>query len=268
MRPAASRVGSGPNLVCHPGGPGFSGAELGDLGGLSATRELVLVDPRGTGATPAPGDPAAYRTADYVADLEELRVDLGLATFDLLGFSHGGVVAIAYAAEHPGRVRKLVLASTLAAFTPELVEEGERAKARSKGEPWHAAAMEALAREEAGAYETAEDAGAMWAAMAPMYFSRWDERYRAAVEVPVAPAPLKVFNAEPFDLRPVLPAVEAETLVITGRDDFICGPAAAETIAAGLRRAEIVLLDDAGHMTFLEQPEAFASAVERFLSSV
>jgi len=56
---ATRRVGSGPMLVCHPGGPGFSAAELADLGGLGATRELVLVDPRGTGASAAPADASA-----------------------------------------------------------------------------------------------------------------------------------------------------------------------------------------------------------------
>jgi pimeloyl-ACP methyl ester carboxylesterase len=265
--PAVRRLGSGPLLVCHPGGPGLAGDELADLGGLSATRELVLVDPRGTGATPAPADPAEYRIDDYLGDLEELRADLGLETFDLLGFSHGGIVAMAYAATHPDRVRKLVLASTLAAFTPELAEAGERMKETKAGEPWYDAALAALAQEEAGAYETAEEATAMWLAMAPIYFSRWDERYGDVIDVTLEPAPLKAFNAQPFDVRPLLPEIEAETLVITGRDDFICGPAAAETIVAGVRRAEVALIGGAGHMTFLEQPEAFSSTVERFLSA-
>src|SRR4051812_50034712 len=98
-------------LICHPGGPGFAGAELEDLGGLAQTRELLLVDPRGTGSSPRPDDPGAYSTDDYVADLEELREGLGLETIDLLGFSHGGVVAIAYAPAHPARGRKPVLAA-------------------------------------------------------------------------------------------------------------------------------------------------------------
>ena len=55
---------------------------------------------------------------------------------------------------------------------------------RRAGEPWHAAAVAALAREEeAGDYGTPEDAAAMWNAMAPLYFSRWEERYRPLVEV-------------------------------------------------------------------------------------
>lgn len=254
--------GTGPELICHPGGPGFGAAELLDLGGLDATRTLVLVDPRGT---PESGEADSYALADYVADLEELRGDR--ETVDLLGFSHGGLVAAAYAAAHPERVRKLVLASALAALTPEMQAEAERVIASKAGEPWHAAAVEALGREERGDYETAEDLGAMWNAMAPVYFWRWDERYRpliAADRLPVQP--LKDFNATPFDLRPELGRITAETLAITGVDDFVCGPAAAQVFGESIAGCEVVLLPAAGHFTFLEQPEAFRTAVESFLA--
>lgn len=43
-----SEAGSGPRLVCHPGGPGFSGAYFGGLGGVAAERTVVAVNPAGT----------------------------------------------------------------------------------------------------------------------------------------------------------------------------------------------------------------------------
>jgi proline iminopeptidase len=261
---ATIRLGTGPLLLCHPGGPGFDGSELHDLGGLDDTRTLLLLDPRGTGGT---GDAETYALADYVADLEELREDLGEKRIDLLGFSHGGLVAAAYAARHPSRIRRLVLAVGLAAFTPEMEAEAQRVIDGLAGEPWHAAATAALAREEAGDYDTPEEGAAMWNAMAPLYFSRWDERYRPLVEVErMNPEPLRQFNATPFDLRPDLGRIEAETLVITGRDDFICGPAAAQVLVDGITRSELVIIEEAGHMLHLEQPAAFSGAVEAFLA--
>ena len=93
------RRGSGPLLVCHPGGPGGSAAEFLDFAGLDDTFELVLLSPRGSHGS----DPAAdYSLASYVADLEALRAHLGVEQLNLLGFSHGGVVAMAYAAAHRG----------------------------------------------------------------------------------------------------------------------------------------------------------------------
>lgn len=264
MKLHTRRLGSGPLLVCHPGGPGFDGTELHDLGGLDATRTLLLVDPRGTGGS---GDAETYALEDYVGDVEELRDELGEGQIDLLGFSHGGLVGAAYAIAYPSRIRKLVLAVGLAAFTPEMEAEAKRVIESRAGEPWHAAATAALAREEAGDYGTPEEGAEMWNAMAPLYFSRWDERYRPLVEVErVNPEPLRRFNATPFDLRPDLGRIDAETLVITGRDDFICGPAAAQVLADGIPRSELVIVENAGHMLHLEQPAAFSSAVEAFLS--
>jgi proline iminopeptidase len=259
-----TRRGNGPLLVCHPGGPGFDGTELHDLGGLDATRTLLLLDPRGTGGS---ADAETYLLDDYVGDVEDVHNELGEAQIDLLGFSHGGLVAAAYAIAHRSRLRKLVLTVGLAAFTPEMEVEAKQTIESRAGEPWHPAAVAALAREEAGDYGTSEDGAAMWNAMAPLYFSRWEERYRPLVEVErMNPEPLRQFNAVPFDLRPDLGRIEAETLVITGRDDFICGPAAAQVLADGIPRSELVIIEDAGHMLHLEQPAAFSGAVEAFLS--
>jgi proline iminopeptidase len=264
MKPHTTRLGDGPLLVCHPGGPGFDGGELLDLGGLHETRTLLLVDPRGTGGS---AEAETYLLEDYVADLEELRVDLGEEQIDLLGFSHGGLVAAAYAIAHPGRVRKLVLTVALAAFTPEMQAEAERVIASLADETWHADATAALAREESGDYGTPAEAAAMWNAMVPLYFSRWDERFRPLVEVKLMnPEPLRQFNAVPFDLRPELGRIEAETLVITGRDDFICGPAAAQVLADGIPRSELVIVENAGHMLHVEQPAAYSAPVEAFLA--
>ena len=264
MKLHTTRRGDGPLLVCHPGGPGFDGGELHDLAGLDRARTLLLVDPRGTGRTgPAP----SYELDDYVADLEELRAGLQLDAIDLLGFSHGGLVGAAYAAAHPHRVRKLVLACSLAAFTDEMQAEADRLIASHAREPWHATAVAALEREERGDYRTPDQAAAMWNDMAPLYFAAWDERYRTLVEAErLEPGPLRSFNATPFDIRPELGKITARTLVVAGSEDFVCGPAAAADLGRGIRGAEVVLLEGAGHFAFLERPHAFRETVERFLS--
>src|SRR3954451_25136450 len=88
------QTGSGPTLVCHPGGPGFFSLYLSTLGGLARELERVLLDPRGTAASDPARDPKAYAIADYASDVEELREHLGLEQINLLGHSHGGVVRI------------------------------------------------------------------------------------------------------------------------------------------------------------------------------
>jgi proline-specific peptidase len=267
---AYRRDGEGPVLVCHPGGPGFSGREFADFAGLADRLTLVLLDPRGSGGSDLPADRTAYALADFASDLDELRAHLGLDRMSLLGFSHGGMVAMAYAIAHPDTVDRLLLASTLARVGEAQEEEARREIERRAGEPWHAAAVAALAAEEQARYETADDLVALWRAMAPLYFTRWDDDARAFVEetaeIGNANA-LKLFNANVPDLVPELPHIRAETLVLAGQDDFICGPASAREIAAAVPNAHVEILPSAGHFTYFEARDAFRAAVLRFLGS-
>jgi proline-specific peptidase len=265
-------AGKGPTLVCHGGGPGFSALYLADLGGLAEELELVLLDPRGTGGSTKPDDPRAYELDDYVADLEELRAHLGLEQLQLLGHSHGGVVAIVYAARHPDRVERLILASTLARFSPEQERAMAEAVERSAAEPWYEDARAALEAESAGDFDSDEELGELALREFPFYFARYGDDERAYLEtlrseIPNADA-LRLFNTEQvpvFDLRPELKRITAPTLVIAGADDFITGPPSAAEIGEGIAGSRTVLLPNTGHFVFVEAPEAFREAVLAFL---
>ena len=267
-------TGSGPTLVCHPGGPGFSSRYFGDLAGLGNRLTLAMLNPRGTEGSDRPSDARAYATEDYVADLDEFRAHLGLERMLLLGHSHGGVVAQAYAARHAEHVERLVLASTLARFQSEQEAAMEAAIAAKSGEPWFEDALAALKAEQAGEWGTDEELARLALREFPFYFARYGEREQAYLrvlegEIPVGDA-LKLFNNEvftTFDLRPDLPRITAPTLVLTGEDDFICGPVNAHELADGIDGAELVLLADCGHFVFVEQPERFVEAIGSFLAA-
>ena len=259
-------------LVCHPGGPGFSSRYLDDLAGLGTQLRLVLIDPRGTGDSDRPRDPTAYRTSDYVADLEELRAYLGLDTLDLLGHSHGGVVAQAYAATYPHRVRRLVLASTLARFHEEQVQAMEEAMQAKSDEPWYEDARAALAAEQEGAFESDEELGELVRREMPFYFARFGDDEREyltflAGERVNADA-LRLFNTEifaTFDTRPELARIESPTLVVAGARDFITGPVCAAELVAGIDGAVYVELAESGHFVHVEDRDRFRGEVLRFL---
>src|SRR4051794_8577963 len=208
------REGEGPLLVCHPGGPGFSSRYFGDLAGLGESFTLILFDPRGTGGSDRPADPRAYTTEDYVADLEELREDLGLERMLLLGHSHGGVVAAAYASAHPERVDRLVLASTLARLAEEQEAEMVRMMEARTDQPWYSEARKAIEREQAGDFDGEEELQELVRLEMPFYFAQYGEDERRHVEWLGEEQPnsdaLQLFNTETwpvFDLRPGLPEI-------------------------------------------------------------
>ena len=64
--------GEGVPLVCLPGGPMCESAYLGDLGGLSGHRQLIMLDLQGTGKSAIPADPGSYRCDHLVGDVSAL----------------------------------------------------------------------------------------------------------------------------------------------------------------------------------------------------
>jgi proline-specific peptidase len=263
-------VGAGPTVVCHPGGPGFSSLYLSDLAGLADTLTLILLDPRGTAGSESPDDPRAYTTADYVSDVEDLRGHLGEDRIAVLGHSHGGVVAIAYAAAHPERVRRLVILNSLVRLQGEEMEE---IMVRRRDEPWYDDARQALQEESEGQYSSGEELGEITARFWPMYFAHYDEAARGYIEECVAPEranpdALRVFNdgIETWDMRPDLARIVAPTLVLTGSEDFICGPRCANDIASGIAGSSKVVIEDCGHFTFVEERGRVHEEAARFLT--
>jgi pimeloyl-ACP methyl ester carboxylesterase len=262
------RRGSGPLLVGLPGGPGGSAAEFRDFAGLDDTFELVLLNPRGAAGSDAADD---YSLAAYVHDVDALREHLGTERLDLLGFSHGGIVAIAYAAAHPQRVRRLLLVDTVATWGNEEEAALARAIETRSGEPWFPEAQQAIEEEQAGAFASVEELVANVRRQIPLYFHRWEGNEEAGLEIASDFArmePLHYFNTvelPAFDLRAELRTIAAPTLVLVGEDDLITARLCAEKIARELEDAELVIVPEAGHFVWVEQPEAFRAALAEFL---
>jgi proline iminopeptidase len=266
-------VGSGWPLLLHPGGPGCSSRYFGDLPELATERTLLLLDPRGTGDSDRPPDPAAYDLEDYAADIELVRKHLGLELLDLVGHSHGGFVAINWAGNHPDRVGRLVLASTAPRFTDEIREARARRIESHRGQPYFEDALEALEIHQQGRYSSDEEVADLF---------RRDWRLQLAPQIDYARIAnglslagnnadvLRHFNevvAGDMDQRVLLERVEAPTLVLaTELDPFAL--AAPET-ADHLPNATVVELPGADHFAFLEPEKrpAWCTAILEFLAS-
>ena len=273
-RIAWEEVGSGPPLLCHPGGPGCSGSYFGGLPALAAERTLLLFDPRGTGASDRPADPHAYDLSDYAADVEAVREHLGLERLDLLGHSHGGFVAMTWASAHPERAGRLVLSNTAPRFT-DTIREARRAILESHAQqPWFPDALAAFEAHQASRYANDAELAVLIEREAPFYFVRWDEDDQAmALRLRASgwnSDVLRHFNervAPGMDLRLGLTRIAAPTLVITGDLDPF-GASTANEIADSLANATVVVLPGAGHFIFSEsaRQDAWARAILDFLA--
>ncbi|MFE8012044.1 alpha/beta fold hydrolase [Streptomyces antibioticus] len=259
-------IGVGEPLVCVPGGPTDS-VYLGDLGGLSAHRRLIVPDLRGTGRSAEPEDVTSYRCDRLVDDIEALRVRLGLSRIDLLGHSAGANIVTQYAARHPERVARLVLVTPgTRAVGIAVTGEERRAAARLRAdEPWFPEAFAALEAITAGR-------GGDWEAVAPFFYGRWDAAARShhAASRPSNEEAVAVFGSEgaftPRATRAALAAVAAPVLLLAGEFDLNSPPRAVTQCAALFPEATYAVRPGAGHYPWLDDAEGFVAAVVTFLS--
>lgn len=263
-------TGDGPPLVCVPGGPGQAVAYLGDLGGLSATRTLILLDNRGTGDSAIPADPATYRVDRITDDVEALRAHLGLDTMDLLGHSASGGICMLYAAAYPARLRRLVLVdpSLRVLGLPSDLDLAHVLAERSH-EPWIDEAAAALTAEAADE----QDLERLRLLSAPLLYGSWNDAARAqatAEPAQFARAATDGFYAG-FTPDPALPerlaALAVPTLLVVGEHDIWPTRHAMRQVAALLTASRLTVQPGAGHFPWVDDPRAFAASVEEFLAA-
>ncbi|WP_456244729.1 alpha/beta fold hydrolase [Longispora urticae] len=262
-------VGSGPPLVCVPGGPGQAVEYLADLGGLSAHRTLVLLDNRGTGASDVPTDPATYRVDRLAEDIEALRAHLGLGRMDLFGHSASGGTCMVYAARHPDRLDRLVLVDPSLRVTGIPSDLGvEEVLAERADEPWFAEAVAALTAE-AGTPQELERY--RWLS-APLLYGAWNAaaRAQATAEPGQFAAPATDGFYAGFEPDPTLPARLADlstpVLLVVGEHDIWPTRTAVRELANMFGKADVVVLPGAGHFPWVDDPAAFATTVSAFLA--
>ena len=274
--------GEGVPLICLPGGPMRESAYLGDLGGLSGHRQLIMLDLRGTGKSAIPADPASYRCDHLVQDVCALQDHLGLGRSDVLGHSAGANIAVQYAIRHQRRVNKLALI-TPSGRAVDLEPDSEMRRQIVKlrqDEPWFAEAAAAFERVAAGA-ETEDD----WKAMAPFFYGRWDaaaHAHCAAEETQANEDAADAFAAERLGrdlgrlhrrrLQLVLPGPQlrqpgdpATVQALAGGLDLQRPPRVTAEFAALFPAGQLVVQPGAGHYPWLDDADQFVSAVTAFL---
>ncbi|MFD4414241.1 alpha/beta fold hydrolase [Streptomyces sp. NPDC058246] len=258
-------IGDGDPVVCLPGGPTDS-VYLGDLGGLSTHRQLIIVDFRGTGGSAVPEDTSSYRCDRLVDDVEALREHLGLSRMDLLGHSAGTNVATQYVARYPKSVSKLALIgpgprAVGIAITGEMRHELAQLR---KNEPWFPAAFAALEA-------ITEGTGSDWEAIAPFFWGRWDATARKhhAASQPSNKEAVALFAAEgafhPEITRAALAGCESPVLLLAGEFDLNSPPRSAAEFATLFPHATLVVQPRAGHYPWLDDADQFVATTAAFL---
>jgi pimeloyl-ACP methyl ester carboxylesterase len=117
------QTGSDPVVVLHGGYGAEHSYLLPAFEKNFATRQFVFFDQRGSLRSPAAAERVSMDA--FVADLEQLRLELGVEQLTVVAHSMGTSIAYAYLAKHPGRVKNLVLVGPVYPFYPGPVPDLE-----------------------------------------------------------------------------------------------------------------------------------------------
>jgi pimeloyl-ACP methyl ester carboxylesterase len=213
-----------------------------------------VIAPQLRGMDDGASDPPATSIDDYAADVIDLLDTLHIEDAVIGGLSMGGYVSFALFRHAPRYFRGMVLADTRSqADTLEGVEARKR--------------MVALVRERGPAAIAAEMVPKLLSEPTRQHHPDVVERVRALTLANSAEAiagALTTLMTRP-DSTPLLQTIHCPTLILVGNHDTVTPPALSDELHQKIAGSELAIIEDAGHLSSIEQPAAFNTALARFL---
>ncbi|MEH3035108.1 MAG: proline iminopeptidase-family hydrolase [Sphingomonas adhaesiva] len=257
-------AGPRPPLVIVHGGPGGTHAGYLDALALADERAVILYDQLDSGRSDHPNDPANWRVARFVDELEAVRRGLNVARWHVCGHSWGGTIALEYAARRAPAMASAILASPLVS-TRSWIADADALRRELPGEtqaalatcdtpaPATAAACEAGTAEfyrrfngrepdPPGLRDYARANGRGFNAR--LYETMWGRSEF------VATGSLRDYDGEPLLAR----LDGARTLFMVGQYDE-ARPVTSLRFAARVPGAELAVIPGAAHGTFTDRPD-------------
>ncbi len=278
--------GDGRNVLVIHGGPGVPFVQpMSGLAPLTSEYRFHYYDQRGSGESTRPirnfVSPSFYENTKeldqklgvsaQLADIERIRQILGEEKLIIVGHSWGGLLASLYAVEFPQNVEALILVAPANMLVlPQAEADSDlfssvRANLPAEKQGEFDTFMEEYMDFNTIFKKTEDDLVALNA--------KFGEYYQKAINAPL-PAQGKsggwmvwaqyLSLGRRYDYRPLLKEINIPVLVIHGTDD-LQSEAASRIYADAFPNAEFVVIQNASHFPFEQQPEEFAQAVAGFL---
>ena len=229
-----------PILLTH----GFAASSRMWQGQVTAFQDayrLICWDMRGHGASDSPAEQTLYSHAHTIEDMRALLDHLGVTQAVIAGHSLGGFLSLAFAIQHPTRVRALILQGCGPGYRNPKAREAWNARTEQRAQALEAKGFEAIG----GSSEV-----------------RLSPHRSPAGLAKAARGILRQVDARVID---GLPQITVPVLLIVGEEDtpYLNGM---NYMARRLPHAELVVIPQAGHGANVDQPEIFNKAVRQFLA--
>ena len=262
----------GTPLLCLHGGPGFTHYYLEPLEVLADRRQVIFYDQLGCGRSDRPEDVSLWTVDRFVEELAQVREALGLSRLHLFGSSWGGMLAMQYTLDRRPELESLILCGSPASMIR-----------------WVKDCDELLAAEPAEVRQAIREHEEAGFTACPEYQSAILGFYRehvcrlspwpAGLERSFAEAGYSVYTTmngpseftvtgtlKTWDIMDRLPEIQVPTLLVGGRHDE-CRPGHLEEMHRRIAGSRLVIIEDASHLCFAEQPDEFTGLVNSYLDS-
>ncbi len=203
-------------------------------------------------------DSANYNIPNQVERLENFIEKVGLKSFHIVGVSMGGGISAYYTSKHPEKVKSLLLICT---FGVSSARKSDFYKNYDE------------TRENLLLFKTPEqfDIILQYGFYQPPSMPGHFKDYIAEVGASDYDFNSKIFQ-DYFPggrdiLDSILPKIETHTLIIWGKNDRIIDVSSVKTLERGIKNSQTVIIENAGHMVFIEKPEQVEKAYSEFLSN-
>ena len=254
MRIAYERAGEGPPVVLLHGAPADSRTWQWMVPDLARDHTVVAWDAPGFGRSSDIDD--SWRAAEFADALAAFIAALGLERPHVVGHSFGTMIALSLFQRHHAVPGSLVLIGGYAGWAGSLPP----AEVARRLEMF-------LGMGELGdAYDPLSYPG-LFSDLIP---ADREVALASMMREDVRPAAIRAaaHTGAESDLRPVLPTVDVPTLVLHGEVDARSPLASAEALHAAMPTSQLVVLAGLGHACLVEDPEACAAEIRRFVASV
>jgi proline iminopeptidase len=269
----AREIGQGQPVIVLHGGPDFDHTYLlPDLDRLADAFRLIYYDQRGRGRSADGVRPEDVSLESEMSDLDAVRRSFQLGSTAILGHSWGTVLALEYAIRHPERVSHLILMNPAPASHRDLLllrkERAEKMGADLEGKN-AIAATDAYKNGDpdtvvayyrihfAKALARPEDLEKLMAVMAPSFNREGVLKARKIEDRLVS----ETWLSSGYDLTARIGKLRIPTLVLYGDHDLVPSGVSAG-IARAIPGARLVTLENCGHFSYLECPDAVRREID------
>ncbi len=264
-------IGQGEPILFLHGGPGLSHDYfLPHVEKLAETHTLIFFDQRGGGRSGTDLTNEQMTMGYFMGDIRGILDQLGFDKVHVIGHSFGGLLAMKFATENPGKVKSLIFCNSVAASKEfDALSAKNQENATTPGDVKARSAIfssEHFKKGDPGAYELLFKIG-----FKRSFFDTLNiDKLSLGLNNGFSKTSKLLYGLSPdvvaYDYHTALSKLKVPALVIHGEADLV-PIEGSQKLASCIAGTQMVVMKQSGHFPFIEEPEEFMRVIAEFVTA-